>query len=155
MTTTTLPNKLSDLLELAVHDVQKCEAEPKRFVLDMGKWHSPKEDGVCALCMAGAVMAQTMAVPDKEYGVWSKVQAEPKLVAINEMRVADFEDAADTVGLGALSDEQLVALECADGIVRNALPDEDEAEDGEESANFHAPWETYLKAAAILREAGL
>lgn len=56
-----LPNTLSGLLELAVQDAQKCEALPELYRLDMGQWHTP-EAGVCVICMAGAVIAQTLGV---------------------------------------------------------------------------------------------
>lgn len=58
-----LPNKLSDLLRLAVRDAQACEADPK-YKLEMETWHCPSHDGrVCFVCMAGAVMAKTQGIP--------------------------------------------------------------------------------------------
>jgi hypothetical protein len=55
-----LPDKPSELIRLAVKDMQLCEADP-RYKLDMRSWHRPVE-GACHVCMAGAVMAQTLTL---------------------------------------------------------------------------------------------
>lgn len=87
-----LPERLSDLLELAIGDLEKCETDPG-YVVAMGSWHeeitpldkwevaSIADDldviedqrarlaegrSVCAVCMAGAVMAQTCRAPREE-----------------------------------------------------------------------------------------
>lgn len=171
-----LPDKLSDLLELAVRDVTKCEAEPKRFRLDMGNWHKPDAGrGVCVVCMAGSIMAQTLGVPDSEersvfQGMPCVADIEPHRAsfnAVNEMRVSKIRDAAKYLGL-KLSVAQLKAAREAENTIRAGLPTaqfDDEERDGEpddvsdwdnvNDTNFHAPWPVYLEAAAILREAGL
>lgn len=153
-----LPNKLSDLLELAVRDVQKCEAEPTRFRIDMGRWHTPLLSGTCAVCMAGAVLAQTIGVADGQYVAWKRIVEQAQLVAINELRTGDFVDAAHTLDIvvEGLAQGQQDALDDAANLVRDSLPplSEDE-EQPDEAPDFHAPWDTYLKAASILRGAGL
>lgn len=53
-----LPDKPSDLIELALTDLEKCESDPY-YEIDMGSWHHP-EDGKCLVCLAGAVMAQSL-----------------------------------------------------------------------------------------------
>ena len=57
-TVPTVPAKISDLIQLALDDVDKCEKDG-RYVIDMDNWHQP---GVkkCHVCLAGAVMAQTL-----------------------------------------------------------------------------------------------
>lgn len=142
-----LPNKLSDLLELAVRDSLKCEAEPARYRLDMGSWHSPGRDGICHVCLAGAVLAQTLGVAADEWVNWTDVKGQAKLQAINEMRVGSFDDAA--ICLGLAHDD--LALEEASELVRESLPNLGD----DEAGNYHAPWDTYFKAASVLREAGL
>lgn len=167
-----LPNKLSDLLELAVRDVQKCEAQPARFSLHMGNWHKPDAGkGVCVVCMAGAVMAQTIGIPDQaERFVFEDRACEDDIEphrramsAINEMRIGLIGAAAAQLGL-RLSSEQEDAVEGAGNEIHAELPDTenereyyDDVEDWSNvnDADFRAPWETYLKAAQILREAGL
>jgi hypothetical protein len=49
-----LPDKLSDLLELALSDLEKVEALPK-YKVDMMQWHT-SIGGVCAVCLAGSVL---------------------------------------------------------------------------------------------------
>lgn len=167
-----LPNKLSDLLELAVRDVQKCEAEPARFALHMGNWHRPDAGkGVCVVCMAGAVMAQTIGVPDDErrevfQGLSCAPDIEPhraSFAAVNELRISKVQSAASELGI-VLTGKQIEAAQRAEEMIRQALPEDEYGDyddvDVEEwgnvnAADFHAPWETYLKAAQILREAGL
>ena len=56
--TPSLPTKLSDLLLLSVSDVRKVRKLKSRR-LDMMAFHQP-DDGVCYVCMAGAVMDRTL-----------------------------------------------------------------------------------------------
>lgn len=144
-----LPSKLSELLELAVRDALTCEAEPARYRLDMGSWHSPGRDGVCHVCLAGAVLAQTLGVPAGKWVTWDSVEDQAELVAINEMRIGSFSDAA--ICLGLAHDD--LALEEASELVRENLPNL--GDEGDEAPDYRAPWETYLRAASVLREAGL
>lgn len=59
MTECTLPNKLSDLIELALSDLIKCEQDP-RYNISMLVWHEgTRYTGKCTVCLAGAVMAKT------------------------------------------------------------------------------------------------
>src|SRR6187431_2046651 len=101
-----LPNKLSDLLELAVRDAQACEADP-RYRLDMSAWHVPDGVGPCRVCMAGAVMAQTIHLaPSERATLFMGVSQAPavdesarQLLAINDMRTGDFDDACDRLAI--------------------------------------------------------
>jgi len=61
MTMTSLPTVLSDLIELALADLTKCEASPDYIVSMDDWWHWYDDDtNVCFVCLAGAVMAQTL-----------------------------------------------------------------------------------------------
>ncbi len=57
MTKPTLPNKPSDLAELALRDMRKAIRSP-RYHISMGEWHSP--NATCAVCAAGSIMAFTL-----------------------------------------------------------------------------------------------
>lgn len=63
-----VPAKLSELIQLALDDIDKCEKDP-RYEIKMNMWHSPvygdNEDSTprCCVCLAGAVMAQTHKLP--------------------------------------------------------------------------------------------
>lgn len=52
-----LPNKPSDLLQVALDDLRLCEKDPL-YAIEMGDWH--KANGKCRVCLAGAVMAKTL-----------------------------------------------------------------------------------------------
>lgn len=59
-----LPDKLSNLLELALADLAKVEAD-KRYVVNMDLWHIPTYGGdiypaLCRVCLAGAVIAGSL-----------------------------------------------------------------------------------------------
>lgn len=56
-----LPYKMSPLLRVAFEDVRKIRRR-KGYVLHMGSFHEPKGK-VCFVCIAGAVMVCTLAVP--------------------------------------------------------------------------------------------
>ncbi len=63
-----LPKKLSDLIEVALYDLEKCEADPK-FKIEMSTWFDKYTDknGVhCEVCFAGAVLAQTIPYKVKD-----------------------------------------------------------------------------------------
>lgn len=88
-----LPDKLSDLLEVAVNDAKKCGADP-RYKLAMQSWHEPRL-GVCNVCLAGSVIAKTLKTKTDTYsspGSYHDKKANDtplsnKLMAINSMRV--------------------------------------------------------------------
>lgn len=56
-----LPEKPSDLIELALKDLAKVERS-KRYVVDMNyAFHSGSKD-LCSVCLAGAVMAMSLNI---------------------------------------------------------------------------------------------
>lgn len=57
-----LPDKPSELLLLALADLEAVERDP-RYRVNMATWLE-RVDGVCYVCFAGAVMAQTCGVGD-------------------------------------------------------------------------------------------
>lgn len=73
-----LPEKASDLIELALRDLRKVEQEGDKYVVDMGGWHEPKLEHRCSVCWAGAVMAGTLGanpaeyVMPSDYGEWNR-----------------------------------------------------------------------------------
>lgn len=95
--------KLSDLLEVALKDLVSVERMKKTYVVNMGLWHSPSyhdENGRCAVCLAGSVMACTMQIPTDVSEVTVVGDRSPqgqadwlKLAAINQARMADIKDA--------------------------------------------------------------
>jgi len=52
------PKKLSTLLKLALRDLGRVEAKPKKYEVNMSVWHiSSSSISKCSVCFAGAVMA--------------------------------------------------------------------------------------------------
>ena len=64
--TTTLPSTPSELIRLALEDLRACERDD-RYEVDMWDLHNSREGQrgqmVCHVCLAGAVLAQTLGVP--------------------------------------------------------------------------------------------
>ena len=57
-----LPDRPSELIRLALADLALCAADPN-YRIDMYEWHNPQDDGVCQVCLAGAVMAKSLNAP--------------------------------------------------------------------------------------------
>lgn len=53
-----LPNKLWQLAEMALRDLERAE-KSKKFTIDMSEWYVT--NGKCSVCMAGAVLAFSVA----------------------------------------------------------------------------------------------
>lgn len=54
-----LPSVPSELIELALRDLELTEADD-RYRVNMDRWHELDGEDVCHVCLAGAVMAQTL-----------------------------------------------------------------------------------------------
>ena len=95
-----LPSVPSYLIELALGDLEKCEASPE-YEIHMGIWH--REDGpVCKVCLAGAVMAQTFRLERSREVVdvedyFDQTTAD-HLEALDDFRTGFIEDGCDTLG---------------------------------------------------------
>lgn len=87
-----LPDKPSELLTLALKDLEACKRD-SNYSISMSVWHSfEPNDRQCYVCMAGAVMAQTMKVPltkmiDPAYCAETR-----QLYAINEFRMGNIKE---------------------------------------------------------------
>lgn len=126
-----LPKKMSALLRLAVRDAQACESDP-RYELHMDTWHSAsvEDNGVCFVCMAGAVMAKTQDIPI------GKVVAHP---TDSRFYYIDCMRSGKVVG---------ATCEVAEKFSRIIMP-------GFIPRLGRADWTTYLRAADYLESEGL
>ena len=85
-----LPGKPSALLELAMKDLAKVERS-QRYIVDMVEWHSPILNNQCAVCLAGAVMANSLDIPpDHDITPDCFYQEEHALCAIDEFRCGNI-----------------------------------------------------------------
>lgn len=57
-----LPDKPSELIRLAVADLKRSEADPC-YRIEFGTWHDVTPSKICVVCLAGAVMAFSLDVP--------------------------------------------------------------------------------------------
>lgn len=102
--TVRLPRKPSALIRLALKDLEACEADPN-YEIAMGVWHTPKSvwnrEGPCVVCLAGSVMAKTLACPiDRD--LWPEEfddETGQALEAIDLLRVGEAGEALRVLGL--------------------------------------------------------
>lgn len=156
-----LPDNLSDLLELSVNDAVACDRS-RKYALSMGHWHKP--NGVCKVCMAGAVMVQTkgyrggIEVEDPSEMDDIDTDDGERYLAINNMREGEFEAAADKLGL-EIPSEVIKKAEAALGMVDAPPSWYKQDGDVEMPESFtkrgaRCTWTQYLHAAKILRANG-
>ena len=107
-----LPDAPHELVLLAISDLEKVSGDD-RYVVCMGRWHSPvsdvehlkdnSENTQCAVCFAGSVMAKTLNVDiDRDVKSLSKVFKKDtdtvnKLMALDFIRMGDVRKALDQI----------------------------------------------------------
>ena len=84
--TTPPPEKLSDLIELAIADARKLDRA--RYRPMWSTWHQPQPlGGKCMICLAGAVIAGTLGyAPETTVGIASEDTANPRWVTITHKK---------------------------------------------------------------------
>ncbi len=114
-----LPKKLSALIKIALKDLRKAEALPKKFIVEMDDWFVPEDvvcetkngteferHKICTVCAAGSVMAFSLGMgEDKRFLAPEKFpRNEGQLHAINDLRCGEVDHAAFSLGLVAPDD---------------------------------------------------
>jgi len=99
-----LPGKPSALIRVALRDLEACE-KGSRYEIDMDAWHLQDSSGFfcdtrCHVCLAGAVMSQTLQVAMNQHLYPSEFDEDTadKLIALDSFRVGDV-----TTGLDRMS----------------------------------------------------
>lgn len=159
-----LPDTMHELLALALDDLEKCTEDPEHYDLDMDEWHNPSEarGGPCRVCMAGAIMAQTLQVSHLEYCSPYDVcgpfedhnSVTDKLFAINDMRTQDWGYAWRRVN-GRVDPSEPVRRdlkEAVDKLHRLRLEEDPRYTSADETARWVAGWREAVK---ILKEYNL
>ena len=92
-------NKLHELLTIALDDLKKCEADPT-YIINMHEWHVPRGEQ-CSICLAGAVMAQSLgAYPSEHRSLFSyDAPLDERLEALDDLRCGGIVDACHTMGI--------------------------------------------------------
>ncbi len=109
-----LPEKLSDLIDLALADLRKVEKDD-RYAVDMATWHEPpgasldEEATRCHVCFAGAVMAGTLGtmpnvvvLPSDFTSMGDDPHTARRLLALDSVRNGFVEDALRELGAYSL-----------------------------------------------------
>lgn len=107
--TKTLPNVPSQIIRLALADLEKVERDA-RYEVDMGIWHqATKEDPSdyfrrvprerCVVCLAGSVIAGSLGVAPDVDAHPEEFTEEAKLMALDELRGGDIDPLLDACGL--------------------------------------------------------
>lgn len=107
-----LPKKLSTVLRHAMVDFKATQKLPAYYI-NMGAWHMPKilGPGVCTVCLAGTVLANTFGIPIKEH-------VSPGSL-LSEYRISK----EDYARLRALNDLRCGNIKLACGRLRRMLPE--------------------------------
>ena len=102
--TNTLPDKPSELINVALADLAKVE-QSKKYEVDMDTWHDPSA-GICYVCLAGAVMAKSLqASPDKSLlPSMHNGGLSGKLSALDEFRTGDVSWGFSDMGIDVEED---------------------------------------------------
>jgi hypothetical protein len=95
-----LPEKLWELTQLALEDLEKVEQDEKHYRVHMASWHEPYEredEAVCYVCLAGAVLAKTIKVPRDLLLNPSQLGCalDLKMCALNALRLGDVVEALE------------------------------------------------------------
>lgn len=99
-----LPNKPSEILKVALADLEAVEAMPDKFQINMSRWVRKPAVGPCEVCHAGAVMVRTLNCQLKSVSVINPEtlvsgpdefdhRTRAKLEFINFIRTGSIEDA--------------------------------------------------------------
>ena len=98
-----LPTRPSELIKLALSDLEKCEVDGEFYRVDMGRWHVFDEtDNVCYVCLAGSVMAQTLGISHrktcKPFNIEGAEDYVAPLTALEYLRSGHVEEGVNTLG---------------------------------------------------------
>jgi hypothetical protein len=105
-----LPDKPSELIRVALADLEKCELDDS-YRISMKVWHEmAKGEPVCVVCLAGSVMAKTLGIQREESNPWTVLEHDDdtKLDALNYLRAGDVEYALEALGFASNLQDRLV-----------------------------------------------
>ena len=91
----------SRVIEMALEDLEAVEDNPK-YQINMLFWHDPMDEGECAVCFAGGVMAMRLGLPsDKAYCEQFDAATECRLLALNDFRCGEIYLGLELMGVAA------------------------------------------------------
>ena len=102
-----LPEQLSELIRIALKDEAKA-FKSKHYQVDMNDWHTPLfREGVCEVCLAGAVMAYELGIKPNLHatpGTFKDEGLQRKLSALDEIRQGNIDYSVAIMRNVAISD---------------------------------------------------
>lgn len=95
-----LPNKPSELIALALHDLELAEKSDD-YDINMYCWHAPdSRSRKCSVCLAGAVLAFSLGYP--KYSPWDEdkpMREKSKMFALDRLRCGSIYDGLIYLGI--------------------------------------------------------
>ncbi len=104
-----LPTLPSALIRVALKDLKTCE-EDDNYRINMSRWHASDQNGFCEVCMAGAVMAQTIGTDITTHQGprgFDDAVLRDTFYAINLFRVGYIEDALACLKCPAVMEDRV------------------------------------------------
>ena len=156
--TTPPPEKLSDLLELAIADARKLDHD--HYVPDWSVWHRPRPlDNKCQICLAGAVIAGTLGCPaGTDIDIFTVDETDPESINVTDERWQKALGALDSAREGHwLTAVEALQGDCHDTNVIEKLDDLGPAAHSEfgDWCQFNRHLNSLKQCASQLRELGL
>lgn len=88
VTNSLLPDKPSELLRVAMRDLELVEADP-RYKVNMSAWHGKRSDQRCHVCLAGAMLAKSCGFPIHWFWTHAPQSVTTKMSVINFLRMGE------------------------------------------------------------------
>lgn len=85
------PKTFTELVEIALGDLSKIMLD-ERYLVNMGAWHMPMDDGKCHACFAGAVIAKSFETkPTEEHSPYDFGEAWSRcLNSLDDIRNGEY-----------------------------------------------------------------
>ncbi len=117
-----LPDKPSELIRLALGDLEKVEDSPM-YEVDMNLWHTGLNGkfGICHVCLAGAVIASSLQHHNEDWVTPAhfNIPDKRKLIVIDHLRRGKLLEAATELnGISIKEKDSFI-----DAIEQNLLPE--------------------------------
>jgi hypothetical protein len=95
-----LPGKPSELIRVALADLEKVEKNP-RYIINMDIWHSPKfsDKKLCGVCLAGSIIACRSGYTPSKTLSYKDLPNQKKMSALNYFRKGDIVEGCEELGL--------------------------------------------------------
>ena len=92
--------KPSELILLALEDLEKTEKMTDVYRVNMEWYHAPLDNGICNVCLGGAVLAQTVKLtPSMCWGGDADGNVEGRIFALDSFRTGHIGEGLSEMGI--------------------------------------------------------